>query len=262
LKVSIIIPVYNEAHNLREVLDLVLKAPLPEGFTKEVIVVDDGSSDGTNLVVEEYAANGRVTGCYSIENGGKGTAIRKGLALASGDVVLIQDGDLEYDPDDYMRLVSPIANNEAEVVYGSRFLGKILGMSVKSLLANKALTLIANLLYGAKITDEATAYKVFRASVLKQLLLECKRFEFCPEVTAKVRRIGYRIHEVPVSYRARRFAEGKKIRAQDGFWAVWTLLKCRLVSRRKLACSLVAIRENEVRTLTGKLAGTRPFRVG
>jgi dolichol-phosphate mannosyltransferase len=234
VKVSIIIPVYNEVHNLREVLDLVLRAPLPEGFTKEVVVVDDGSSDGTNLVVEEYAANGKVTGYHSIENGGKGTAIRKGLALASGDVVLIQDGDLEYDPHDYIRMIVPFACCAAEVVYGSRFRGNAFGMSVKSLLANKTITFVANLLYGAGITDEATAYKAFRANVLRRLLLECKRFEFCPEVTAKVCRMGYHIHEVPIGYHARQFSEGKKIRGWDGVQALWVLLKYRFVSRASI----------------------------
>jgi dolichol-phosphate mannosyltransferase len=258
MKISIIIPIYNELPRFSEVLRRVLNAPLPARCTKEVIVVDDGSKDGTSLLVSECAARGDIIVHHMSVNGGKGAAIRTGLTLARGDVILIQDGDLEYDPKDYVRLLTPVVNGEADVVYGSRFHGVAPTMSVSCLVANKILTFVANALYSANITDEATAYKIFRANVLRSVRLECKRFEFCPEVTAKLRRLGYRIHEVPVTYRARRFAEGKKVRAQDGFWAVWTLLKCRFVSRKELACAVVAMRENAVPTL----AGTGALRVG
>jgi dolichol-phosphate mannosyltransferase len=143
--------------------------------------------------------------------------------------VLIQDGDLEYDPADYARIVQPIVSGRESIVYGSRFLGEPIGMALKNRVANWILTMAANLLYDAGITDEATAYKAFRVSVLRDLALECRRFEFCPEVTAKVRRLGFKIAEVPISYNARGIADGKKIRARDGFAALWTLLKYRFV---------------------------------
>jgi dolichol-phosphate mannosyltransferase len=262
MKISIIIPIYNELPRFSEVLRRVLSAPLPINCTKEVIVVDDGSEDGTSLLVSECAARGDITVHHMSLNGGKGAAIRAGLSLASGEVILIQDCDLEYDPKDYIRLLTPVVNGAVDIVYGSRFHRVVPKMSASCLLANKILTFVANALYSANITDEATAYKVFRANVLRRMRLECKRFEFCPEVTAKLRRLGYPIHEVPVSYSARGTAEGKKIRAQDGFWAVWTLLKYRFVARKKLACPIVAIRETAVRTHGGKLAGAGVFRVG
>src|SRR5262249_54447591 len=151
-----------------------------------------------------------------------------------GDVVLIQDGDLEYDPNDYCRLLQPIVNGEADVVYGSRFLGAPTGMALRNLVANRILTAAANLLYGAHITDEATAYKAFRTSILRDMSLQCRRFEFCPEVTAKVRRLGYRIREEAISYNARGIADGKKIRARDGFDALWTLIKFRFTPHRAI----------------------------
>jgi glycosyltransferase involved in cell wall biosynthesis len=231
VKVSIIIPVYNEFRTFPEVLERVRKAPLPAGCAKEIVVVDDGSTDGTTgLVASSAVANNdepMVVVHHSVLNFGKGTAIRIGLAKASGDIVLIQDGDLEYDPNDYAAIVQPIVDGRADVVYGSRFLGAPVGMRRLNRVANRILTLAANLLYGAAISDEATAYKAFRAGVLRGVRLQCRRFEFCPEVTAKVRRLGYRIHEVPVSYNARGIAEGKKIRARDGFEALWTLIRYR-----------------------------------
>jgi dolichol-phosphate mannosyltransferase len=226
-RVSIIVPVYNEFATIQAVIKRVLAAPLPAGCTKEIVIVDDGSTDGTTGVLDSYRQEGVVMGHTSILNFGKGTAVRIGFALASGDVMLIQDGDLEYDPNDYAAILEPILNGEADVVYGSRFLGKPKGMAFKNLLANRILTLCANLLFGAGITDEATAYKALRASVIRQMRLSARRFELCPELTAKVCRLGYRIHEVPISYNARGFAEGKKIRARDGFEALWTLIRYR-----------------------------------
>lgn len=200
--------------------------------------MDDGSTDGTTLLVKEYAGQGTVISHHSLQNGGKGASIRTGLGIATGEVILIQDGDLEYDPNDYVRLITPLINGQADVVYGSRFWGSKTKMPVISLMANKILTSAANLLYKANITDEATAYKAFRADVLRRLFLECKRFEFCPEVTAKLRRLGYRIYEVPINYTARRIAEGKKIRARDGFKALWTLFKYRFIPRERLLARL------------------------
>jgi glycosyltransferase involved in cell wall biosynthesis len=234
MKVSIIIPVYNEFRTFEQVLERVQAAALPEGCEKEIVVVDDGSTDGTDRIFGERARRGALVGCRREVNAGKGTALRAGFGLASGDIILIQDGDLEYDPNDYARLIEPIVRGEADVVYGSRFRGSANGMTLRHRLANRLLTAAANLLFDAEISDEATAYKAFRASLLREVRLECRRFEFCPEVTAKIRRLGHRIHEVPISYNARGIAEGKKIRFADGLEAVWTLLKYRLASRESL----------------------------
>lgn len=226
MKVSIIIPVYNEFPTFPQVLARVQNAQLPPGCTKEIVVVDDGSTDGTTRLLSTYRDQPIVVH-HSVLNFGKGTALRIGLAKSTGDIILVQDGDLEYDPNDYADIVQPILDGRADVVYGSRFLGKPAGMMKLNWIANRILTLAANILYGARITDEATAYKAFRAKILRGMKLECRRFEFCPEVTAKVRRMGYKIHEVPVSYNARGVADGKKIRASDGFEALWTLIRYR-----------------------------------
>jgi glycosyltransferase involved in cell wall biosynthesis len=241
MKISIIIPVYNEFPTFDRVLERVLQASLPEGCTKEVVVVDDGSTDGTTHRLGDYARAGIIVAHHSILNFGKGTAVRIGIHLASGDVVLIQDGDLEYDPNDYSRILQPIVNGEADVVYGSRFLGRPTGMATMNVLANRILTHSANLLFGAHLTDEATAYKAFRTSVIRSMSLESRRFEICPELTAKACRLGYRIREVPISYNARGIPDGKKIRARDGFEALWTLIKYRLTPRKKLLVPQVAI---------------------
>lgn len=229
MKVSIILPVYNERHILPLVLERVLNAPLPAGCEKEIIIIDDGSTDGTTQLVSKYAGLPLVLVHHSVVNFGKGAAIRIGIAKSTGNIIVIQDGDLEYDPLDFVRLLEPLVSGQAAVVYGSRFRGDLRGMKRANLVANKILTGSANLLYGARITDEATAYKAFRADVLKSLRLRCLRFEFCPEVTAKVRRLGHRIHEVPISYNARGILEGKKIRWTDGVHALWTLLKYRVL---------------------------------
>jgi dolichol-phosphate mannosyltransferase len=234
MRISVIIPVYNEFRTLAQVLERVRQAPLPRGCVKEIIVVDDGSTDGTAEVLGEQARRSVIVGHHSEQNRGKGAAIRTGIALATGDVILVQDGDLEYDPNDYARILEPIVNHEAEVVYGSRFLAKPLHIEKRYRLANRILTAAANLLYNAHLTDEATAYKAFRSSVLRGIKLQCNRFDFCPEVTAKLRRLGYEIREVPIRYNARGIADGKKIRFTDGLEALWTLCKSRFVPRRRL----------------------------
>jgi len=229
--VSIVIPVYNEANTLTTLLDRVLSAPLPPGCVREIIVVDDGSTDDTPTILEYFAARNRILYHRLPFNAGKGTAIRKALDLVGGEVVLIQDGDLEYDPNDYVSILNPLLSASTDVVYGSRFCGGATTMSMRSLLANRALTFAANTLYRAKITDEATGYKAFKTEILRRVVLQCRRFEFCAEVTAKLLRLGHNVKEVPISYHPRSIAEGKKIRARDGVQALWTLLKYRVVSR-------------------------------
>jgi dolichol-phosphate mannosyltransferase len=227
VKISIVIPAYNEFQNIHRVLARVVAAPLPSGCIKEVIVVDDGSIDGTTEALDGFGPDARIIVHHSILNLGKGSAIRIGIAKATGDIILVQDGDLEYNPDEYPRILQPIVDGVSAVVYGSRFHGYPKGMKLANWIANRILTFTANLLFDAGITDEATAYKAFRADVLRSVRLHCRRFEFCPEVTAKLRRAGYEIHEVPISYNARGLLEGKKIRWQDGVQALWTLVKYR-----------------------------------
>jgi glycosyltransferase involved in cell wall biosynthesis len=242
LKISIIIPVYNEFPTFHKVLERVLQSPLPDGCVKEVIVVDDGSTDGTTQALREQSRAGLVVAYHSAVNRGKGAALRTGISLAHGEIILIQDGDLEYDPNDYAAMVLPILRGEAEVVYGSRFRGAPHGMAWPNRIANHILTAAANLLYGQRLTDEATAYKAFRAAVLKQLPLQCVRFEFCPEVTAKLSRLGYKISEVPISYNARGIADGKKIRAADALEALWTLLKYRVAPLKSFHIATCPVR--------------------
>jgi dolichol-phosphate mannosyltransferase len=224
---SVVIPVYNEEHNVAEVIRRVREVPIP----KEIIVVDDGSTDRTldELEREREAGGDVVVVHQAMVNMGKGTAVRIGLKYARGEIILIQDSDLEYDPADYPALVDPIRRGEAEVVYGNRFHRRIPGMGFKYRLANRILAAAASILYGQWIRDEATAYKVFRRDVILDLDLHASRFELCPEVTAKVRKRGYRIHHVPISYEPRTVEQGKKVRLRDAFHAMWVLLWFRVL---------------------------------
>src|SRR6202451_3768370 len=221
--VSVIVPVYNEIAHVDELLQALHHSPVK----KEIIIVDDGSTDGTRekLKAMPLADINDVTVVFHEKNCGKGAAIRTGLQYARGEYVLIQDSDLEYDPQDYSALLQPLERREANVVYGVRPDRPERGL--RFFLGAKLLTHLANLLYGAGIHDEATCYKVFRRSLIVQVRLECHRFEFCPEVTAKLCRMGEKIAEVPVSYVPRSAGEGKKIRHSDGWLAIWTLLRYR-----------------------------------
>jgi dolichol-phosphate mannosyltransferase len=238
MKVSILIPVYNEFLTLPLVVQRVLAATLPEGCEKEIVIVNDGSTDGTTELLGKLLEPHRslMAVYHSAVNRGKGAALRLGLAKATGDIFLIQDGDLEYDPNDYAKILEPLVSGRARIVYGSRFLdhssGQLRGMKWRNWLANKTLTMASNLLYQARITDEATAYKAFTREVAEALDLRCMRFEFCPEFTAKSRRLGYEIVEVPISYNPRGILEGKKIRWRDGVEALWTLLRYRGAATR------------------------------
>ncbi len=222
MKLSILIPVYNERATILEILKRVQAVP----FEKEIIAVDDGSTDGTRELLAQVQG---VTVIYHERNQGKGAAIQTALQRATGDIIVIQDADLEYDPRDYKQLVEPIVEERAKVVYGSRFLGPRMAMFFWHMIANKILTLITNILYDAILSDMETGYKAFRADVIKGIRLRSRRFDFEPEVTAKILKRHIRIFEVPISYYGREYSEGKKIGLKDGFVAVWTLLKYRFV---------------------------------
>jgi glycosyltransferase involved in cell wall biosynthesis len=222
LALSVLIPAFNERDTIEKTLARVREL----GPEVEIVVVDDASTDGTREILEAYP--GIVLVRHPV-NQGKGMAIRTALEHATGDVVAIQDADLEYDPQDLPRLVEPIARGEARVVYGSRFLRGRPRMELPNYICNRLLAWTANLLFGARLTDEATCYKVFDRKLLRSIKLDCRRFEFCPEVTAKVRKRGERILELPIAYDPRSYDSGKKIRAWDGVVALWTLLKYRFV---------------------------------
>ena len=230
---SVIVPVYNEVAHVDELLHAIHASPVK----KEIIIVDDGSTDGTRekLQAMPLANNNDVTIVFHEKNCGKGAAIRTALAYARGEYILIQDSDLEYDPQDYPALLRPLELRQANIVYGVRPDRPERGL--RFFLGAKLLTHLANFLYRAGIHDEATCYKVFRRSLIAQITLDFHRFEFCPEVTAKLCRMGEKIAEVPISYAPRSAGEGKKIRHSDGWLAIWTLLRYRFVSRAHWAKS-------------------------
>jgi len=225
MKLSVIIPCYNEAQNIKAIVEAVAAVDIP----KEIIVVNDGSTDGTAEVLKELRDKMGIIVHFSETNSGKGAAIRTGLNYVTGDIVVIQDADLEYDPQQIPQIIKPIIEGSADVVYGSRFLGSIKGMRLPNRIANYILTWTANILYRARITDEATCYKAFRADIIKNLPLKCMRFEFCPEVTAKLLKRRIKIKEVPIDYIGRDAAGGKKIKWTDAFEAIWTLIKYRFI---------------------------------
>jgi glycosyltransferase involved in cell wall biosynthesis len=234
MKLSVVIPVYNEEATLGELLDRVVAAPLPETVSElEVVVVDDCSSDETWSELEAWRPSNREDGRGATvirerhsKNQGKGAALRTGFAATSGDVLLVQDADLEYDPAEYPVLLQPIVDGHAEVVYGSRFLGgphRVLFFW--HYLGNLLLTLLSNIFSDLNLTDMETCYKVFVRGILDRITLKSDRFGFEPEFTAKVARLGVRIYEVPISYHGRTYAEGKKIGWKDGVSAIWSILR-------------------------------------
>ncbi|HOJ41043.1 MAG TPA: glycosyltransferase family 2 protein, partial [bacterium] len=216
---------YNEKATLLALLEKVRAVPLE----KEIIVVDDGSTDGTRELLKELEkkSSADLVFVYQGRNRGKGAAIRRGMEKVTGEVVVIQDADLEYEPMDLVRLIQPIIRGEARVVYGSRVLGRNPKSSFSFYLGGRFLSWLTNLLYGTSLTDEPTCYKMFRTEVLRSLSLKCRGFEFCPEVTAKVSRQGVKIVELPIRYYPRTLEQGKKISWRDGLVAIWTLIRYR-----------------------------------
>jgi glycosyltransferase involved in cell wall biosynthesis len=227
LKLSILIPAYNEVDTIAEILRRV--RAVDTGLEREIVVVEDGSDDGTREILQQEATAEDTKVIYHQTNQGKGAAIRTALQQATGDILLIQDADLEYDPREYPDLLKPILEGRSQVVYGSRFRGgPHKAMFFWHMVGNKFLTLLTNVLYNTILSDMETCYKVFTRQVADKLRLRSPRWGFDPEITAQILKRGYRIYEVPISYTGREFYEGKKVSWRDGFVVLWTLLKYRL----------------------------------
>lgn len=225
-ELSIIIPVYNEGGTIEEVLRRVFAVKLRD-WKKQVIVVDDGSTDKTGAILAAWKKKATIV--FQSKNQGKGAAITEGLKQATGQLILLQDADLEYSPADYPKLLEPFTNARVTIVYGSRFLGAHLSTMYLYALGNKFVTWVTNILYNTNITDMETGYKVFRRSVIKGMRIQAKRFDFEPEFTARVLKSGHQIYEVPISYFGRKFSEGKKLTWRDGIIALGTLIRLRFI---------------------------------
>jgi len=226
MKLSVIIPVYNEVESIQTILKRVQDTKL----VHEIVIVDDGSKDGTRDVLKELDGKDGLRVILHEKNQGKGAAVRTGMAAAKGEVLLIQDADLEYDPRDYPELLRPIEEGLADVVYGSRFLGRAHRVTMFwHMVANKSLTLLTNILYDTILTDMETGYKVFRREVIEGMVIRANSFNFEPEFTAKILKRKYRIFEVPITFNPRDYSQGKKIKLHDAFEAVWALIKYRFV---------------------------------
>jgi len=229
--ISVIVPVYNEAQTVRELLARVRAVDLGPGIAREIVAVDDASTDGTiDSLRAEEAANPDTYVIAHPRNRGKGAAVRTALAAARGDIIIIQDADLEYDPRDYPVLLRPILEGRGQVVYGSRFLGEHKAMYFWHTVGNKSLTLVTNILFDTTLTDMETCYKVFTAEVARSFRLTSERWGIDPEITAKILKQGHRIYEVPIAYNGREFWEGKKISWKDGFLVLFTLLRYRITN--------------------------------
>lgn len=229
MKLSIVIPCYNEVSTIEKIVAAVQEAPVPQ---KEIIIVDDFSTDGTREILKEKLGSKVDKIIYHDVNQGKGAALRSGFQAATGEVVVVQDADLEYDPNEYPLLMEPIENGKADVVFGSRFTGGGPHRVVYfwHMIGNKFLTLLSNMFTNINLTDMETCYKMFRREVIQSITIRENRFGFEPEITAKVARGGYRIFEVGISYYGRTYAEGKKIDWKDGVWAIYCILRYNLLS--------------------------------
>lgn len=226
MKLSVIIPIYNEVNNIHKTLKRVQATKL----AKEIVIVDDASTDGTRELLNKLDGKEKVRVIFHEKNQGKGAAVVTGMTAAKGDVILIQDADLEYDPRDYPALLLPIQEGRADVVYGSRFLGAPRRVAMFwHQVANQLLTLMTNILYDSILTDMETGYKVFRREVVENMKIRSKRFNFEPEFTAKILKRKFRIYEVPISFNPRDYDEGKKIGLKDAFEAVWALIRYRVM---------------------------------